>query len=62
MDWVLPTDEILARVEMMAAEEHKASVPAQTSNGNGGPSRRNKRYNGIASQLRKFALHLKGRS
>src|SRR5438128_8133093 len=59
MDWVLPTDEILARVEMMAAEEHKASVPAQTSNGNGGPSRRNKRYNGIASQLRKFALHLK---
>ncbi len=39
------------------------SIPMdQTSNGNGGPSRRNKRYNGIASQLRKFALHLKGRS
>src|SRR6516225_10755452 len=26
MDWVLPTDEILAKVEEMAAEERKAAV------------------------------------
>jgi len=25
MDWVLPTNEILARVEKMAAEERKAA-------------------------------------
>jgi hypothetical protein len=27
MDWVLPTDEILAKVEKLAAEEHKAAEP-----------------------------------
>jgi hypothetical protein len=27
MDWVLPTDEILAKVEMMAAEERKTAAP-----------------------------------
>ena len=37
MDWVLPTDEILAKVEKMAAEERKASAlkPAAVTIGNG---------------------------
>ena len=37
MDWVLPTDEILARVEKLAEEERKASAlkPAAVTVGNG---------------------------
>src|SRR5215468_2168725 len=36
MDWVLPTDEILAKAERMAAEERKASAlkPADVTTGN----------------------------
>src|SRR6266581_5003833 len=36
MDWVLPTDEILAKVEMMAAEERKTAAPTPTNHGNRG--------------------------
>jgi len=39
MDWVLPTDEILAKVKMMAAEERKTAVPAPTNHSNGEPER-----------------------
>ena len=39
MDWVLPTDEIIAKMEMMAAEERKAPVPAPTNHSNGEPKR-----------------------
>src|SRR5213079_769551 len=37
MDWVLPTDEILAKVERLAEEERKASAlkPAPVAIGNG---------------------------
>src|SRR5213596_2690983 len=37
MDWVLPTDEILAKVEKLAEEERKASAltPTTAANGNG---------------------------
>ena len=59
MDWVLPTDEILAKVEMMAAEERKAAVPRPTNHSNGGPERPNRGHNGIASRLRNFAFHFK---
>src|SRR5437899_8207499 len=60
MDWVLPTDEILAKVEMIAAEQHrKASAPATASYGNGKPVRDERAHNGIASRLRQFALHFK---
>jgi hypothetical protein len=59
MDWVLPTDEILARVEAMAAEERKASVPPSASGGKGGPDRSNGTRAGIASRLRNFAFHFR---
>ena len=59
MDWVLPTDEILAKVEVMVAEERKAAVRAAASRSNGGRERANSGHSGIASQLRKFALHFK---
>ena len=62
MDWVLPTDEILAKVEMiMAAEESKGSAekPANVAKGNGETWDAGKEHNGFASQLRKFALHFK---
>jgi hypothetical protein len=59
MDWVMPTDEILAKVEMMAAEECKTMALAPANHSNGGSERANKGHNGIASRLRKFAFHFK---
>ena len=59
MDWVLPTDEILARVQKMAAEERKAAEPSQMNHKNGRLERAEKPYNDIASRWRKFAFHFK---
>ena len=58
MDWVLPTDEIIARVEMMAAEGRKAAVPSSNHN-NGRLERPERPHNDIASRWRKFAFHFK---
>ena len=61
MDWVLPTDEILARVEKMAAEERKGSAikaaAVTISNGKTVPS--HKPHNDFMSRLLKFALPFK---
>jgi hypothetical protein len=57
MDWVLLTDEILAKVEMMAAQEHKAAAPTPASRGNGGFERADRSHSGIASHLRKLGFH-----
>src|SRR5881275_3021944 len=46
MDWVLPTDEILAKVEMLAAEERKAAVPPPMNHNNGGLERPKRAHNG----------------
>ena len=62
MDWVLPTDEILARVEKMVAKEREAAVTTPVSRGNGGHEHNNGGHNGIASRLREFAFHFKRRS
>lgn len=62
MDWVLPTDEILAKVERMVAEEREAVVTTPVSRGNAGHEAANGGHNGIASRLREFAFHFKGRS
>jgi hypothetical protein len=64
MDWVLPTDEILARVEKLAEEERKASAlqPAlqpAAPNGNGKTVRSDKSPEHFVSRLRRFAFHLK---
>jgi len=50
MDWVLPTDEILAFVEIAAATRHVVASPDV-------PGRDSRE--GLASQLRKLAMHLK---
>jgi hypothetical protein len=57
MDWVLATDEILAKVEKMAAEERKASVlkPAAVTIGNGNTVHTNEHF---VSRLRRLAFHL----
>ena len=62
MDWVLPTDEILAKVEKLAEEERKASVlkHAVATNGNGKTVHAGKARGDFVSRLRKFALHIKG--
>jgi hypothetical protein len=61
MDWVLATDEILAKVERMAAEERKASAlkPVASTNGNGKTVHAGKAHGDFVSRLRKFALHFK---
>jgi hypothetical protein len=59
MDWVLPTDEILARVEKMAAEERKAAEPSPMNHKNGRRDRAERPHNDIASRWRGFAFHFK---
>ena len=56
MDWVLPTDEILARVEMLAAKEHEAATSTPINHGRM-PKRRHEMHHNIAAQLRNFASH-----
>jgi hypothetical protein len=62
MDWVLPTDEILAKVEKLAEEERKASAlkPSTAPNGNGKTVHADKSQQHFVSRWRKFALHLTG--
>jgi hypothetical protein len=60
MDWVLPTDEILAKVEEMAAKERKAVLkPAAVVVGNGKTAPTAKAHEDIRSRLLKFALPFK---
>jgi hypothetical protein len=64
MDWVLPTDEILAKVERLAEEERKASSvkPAVVTVGNGKIVRTDKAHDDLMSRLFKFALPFKRHS
>jgi hypothetical protein len=60
MDWVLPTDEIIAKVETIAEQERTASLSSTQINiGVAHPQRE---QGSIGSRLRKFALHLKRHS
>ena len=61
MDWVLPTDEILARVEKLVEEERKASAlkPAAVTIGNGEAVRTDKSHQHFVSRLRRLAFHLR---
>jgi hypothetical protein len=61
MDWVLPTDEILARVEKLVEEERKASAlkPAAVTIGNGKAVPSHKTHHDLMSRLLKFALPFK---
>ena len=61
MDWVLPTDEILAKVENMAAEECKAAElkPVAVTIGNGKTVPTAKPHEDLISRLLKFALPFK---
>ena len=61
MDWVLPTDEILARVEKLVEEERKASAlkPAAVTIGNGQTVHTDKSHGHFVSRLRRLVFHLK---
>ena len=61
MDWVLLTNEILARVEKLVEEERKASAlkPAAVTIGNGKAVPSHKPPNDFMSRLFKFALPFK---
>jgi len=62
MDWVLPTDEILARVEKLLAEEREPAIPAPVTHADEGYERGHRGQSGIVSQLREFAFLFKRRS
>ena len=49
MDWVLPTDELVALAETAIREDYKTAPPRVTDRGE---------EQSLASRLRKFALHL----
>jgi hypothetical protein len=59
MDWMLPTDEILAKVERMAAEERQTTLPVPANYGKVRPEAAKRAHDGIASRLRRFAFHFK---
>jgi hypothetical protein len=61
MDWVLPTDEILAKVERLAAEERKASAlkPAAVIIRNGKAGHAGQRHDNFMSRLLRFAFPFK---
>ena len=61
MDWVLPTDEILAKVEKLAEEERKASAPkpAVVTIGTGKAVHTEKSHEHFVSRLRRLTFHLK---
>jgi hypothetical protein len=59
MDWVLPTDEIIAKVEVLAAEERKAALASPMNHNDGRLERPERPHNGMASRWRKFAFHFK---
>jgi hypothetical protein len=60
-DWVLPTSEILAKVERLAAEERKAaaSKPIAVASGNGKTVQPSSEHCGFVSRLLKVALAFK---
>jgi hypothetical protein len=64
MDWVLPTDEILAKVEKMAEEERRASAskPAAVTISDGKTVHTEKSHEHFVSRLRWLAFHLKRHS
>jgi len=65
MDWVLPTSEILAKVEKLAEEEeHKASAlkSAAATTGNGKIDYTDKSHEHFVSRLCRLAFHLKRHS
>ena len=61
MDWVLPTDEILTKVDRMAAEERKAAElkPAAVTIGNGKTAPTVKSHKDLISRLLKFVVPFK---
>lgn len=62
MDWVLPTDEILAKAEKLAEEERRASAvkpAAVTVRGDGKMQQAEKTHEHFVSRIRRLAFHLK---
>jgi hypothetical protein len=54
MDWVLPTDEVIAKVERMAAQEREALPSFAPAQANGVPARPKQENDGIGSRFRNF--------
>ena len=61
MDWVLPTDEVLAKMERLAEEERRAPAlkPAAVTIGDGQTVHADKSREHFVSRLRRLAFHLR---
>jgi hypothetical protein len=62
MDWVLPTDEMIAKVEAMAAEERKASLSSPPARPDGVFPRAEQEHSSIATLVHNLALRFKRHS
>jgi hypothetical protein len=64
MDWVLPTNEVLARLNTLTAEERKASVlkPVAVTNRTSKTVRVDEKHERFVSRLRTLAFHLQRHS
>jgi len=58
MDWVLPTDEIIAKVEKMVAQEREASLSSATARTLAVPAPAKHEHHSVAARLLNFASHL----
>ena len=56
IDWMLPTDEILSRLEMLAAKEHEAATSTPINHGRM-PERPDETHHGIGALLRNFVSY-----
>jgi hypothetical protein len=56
IDWIHPTNEILAKVEMLAAKEHEAATSTRINHGRM-PKRPHETPHVIAAQLRTFGSY-----
>ena len=56
IDWMLPTDEILTRVETLAAKEQEGATSTPINHGRM-PNQRHETHHGIAAQLRTFVSY-----
>ena len=57
MDWVLPTNKVLAKMEKLAEEERKAVKPVAVTIGNGRTVHKSHQH--FVLRLRRLASHLK---
>ena len=57
LDWMLPTDEILAKIKMVPAKEHETAASTRINHGEIPKARPRETHHRIAAQLRTFVSY-----